>query len=477
MMTRREFGKLMVGAAGMAAVPGSSILAADGITEPTATAITDPKDLAKPTKAQLAWQEFELGMFIHMDMYVFKKWKYRRQWGKAVPSPKHFNPTKLDTDQWLEAAKSFGAKYSVMVGKHHSGFLQWQSDLYPYTMKQSPYKNGKGDIFEEFVKSCEKYGIKPGVYASTAHNAYQGVMNSKVNRGRGGQHHAGAQKKYALLCEKMIEELCSRYGDLVELWFDGGVRSPSQGGPNLAPILKKHQPNAVAFEGYRGISPNLARWCGNESGVSPYPCWSAITEELYDMRKRPKEKFVGDPDGSLWIPTECDAVLRGRGGAHDWHWVPNRVHTIHTVGELMHMYYSSVGRNSNLLLNSNPNNEGLIPDADMQRYKEFGDEIRKVFGNELAKGSGKGKSLEVKLTKPASVSHVVLMEDIAHGERIREYVVEGLIPGNKWQKLCEGTCVGHKRIEKFQALEVAKVRLTIKKSVGTPLIRKLSVLA
>ena len=423
--------------------------------------------LAKPTSAQMAWHDMELGMFFHFDIPVYQQdWKWRSF--KDFPDPDLYQPVKLDTDQWMEAAKAMGAKYAIFVAKHCSGFLQWQSDLYPYGVKQSSWRDGKGDVVAEFVKSCRKYGIKPGLYASVSANGYMQVDNpGLVNRGKGGDKKA--QAEYNRICEGMAEELWSRYGDLVEIWFDGGAIPPGKGGPDLVPLLKKYQPDAIAFQGPLGI-PNLIRWVGNERGVAPYPCWSSANEGTAEGGSIEKV-FGGRPDGTLWVPGECDVPVRN----HDWFWKPGHASKLYSLDHLVDMYYNSVGRNCNLLLNANINTDGLVPAADFKRYIEFGNEIKRRFNNPLAKTTGSDKLLLLSLKTPLKVNHVVVMESIAGGERVRSYSVEGLLPDGGWAELCNGQSVGHKRIQSFEVQTVSAVRLRIKESVGEPQIRELAV--
>lgn len=423
--------------------------------------------IVKPTPSQLAWHDMELGMFFHFDIPVYKQgWEWRTF--KDFPDPDLYQPTKLDTDQWMRAAQALGAKYAVFVAKHCSGFLQWSSDLYPYGVKQSSWREGTGDVVEEFIKSCHKYGIKPGLYASVAANAYLNVDNpGLVNQGKGGD--PKAQAEYNRICEQMAEELWSRYGELVEIWFDGGAIPAAEGGPDLVPILKKHQPHAVVFQGPIG-TPNLIRWLGNERGVAPYPCWS--TSNVGTSEGGTIEKvFGGDPDGHLWVPGECDVPIRN----HDWFWKPNREERLYALTDLMDMYYRSVGRNCNLLFNANIDPEGLVPEADFRRYVEFGEEIKRRFDNPLAKTAGKGGAVELSLESPSEINHVIIMEDIAHGERIRSYVVEGLQGDGEWVELCEGQSVGHKRIQDFEAKTLTKIRFKATASVAEPIIRELAV--
>jgi len=415
------------------------------------------QDLVKPTPEQAAWQDMELGLFIHYDLPVFKpEWNHRQY--ESRPGPEIFYPAKLDTEQWMEAAEALGAKYAVFVAKHGSGFLSWQSDQYPFGMKQSPYRNGQGDIVRDFVASCRKHGIRPGIYASMSSNGYLEVDNpGLVNRGKGGDPEA--QARYARVCEGMLTELWGNYGELFEVWFDGGVLDPRQGGPDMLPILHRLQPKAIVFQGPAAS----IRWIGNEDGVAPYPCWATVPEGR-------DYNGTGTPDGARWLPGECDVPVR-RG---IWLWLPGTEGELFTLDELMDKYYRSVGHNCNLLLNANPDPSGLIPEPDMKRYEEFGDEIRRRFGTSTAETSGHGAIVELKLKGLTRIDHVIVMEDIREGERVREYVVEGLADGG-WTELARGESIGHKRIQRFPPIAVRAVRLRTIKSVDGPIIRKLAV--
>ena len=445
-LTRRDFCSVVAGGVAGAA------LATQPIGSVAAKAAE--RQLPRPTSQQAAWQDMELGMFVHLDMVTFTGEPKPRQ----PADPNIYNPTRLDTDQWLETAKSFGAKYAVFVAKHCTGFLSWQSNAYDYGVKQSSWRGGRGDVVKDFLASCERYGIKPGLYASVTCNAYWTVDNPGiVNWGQGGD--ANKQAAYARVCEAMFTELWSNYGELTEIWFDGGALPTDKGGPNIVPIQKKHQPKAVVFQG----PARSIRWIGNEQGVASYPCWATVSGDG-DV------SGGGDPDGDRWLPGECDVPLPG----HDWFWEPRQDAKIRPMESLMDMYYRSVGRNCNLLLNATPDKTGLIPAANVKHYADFGKEIRRRFANPLAETHGEGTNVELTLPRPSRIDHVVIMEDITQGERIRAYDVEGLVGGERWQRLCEGRSVGHKRIERFNPVEVAKVRLRITKAVGSPVVRNLA---
>lgn len=424
--------------------------------------------LPKPTRAQAAWQDFELGIVFHFDMPVFapEGWKDYKQ----VFDPNLYQPAKLDTDQWIAAAKEMGCRYAIFTATHFNGFLQWQSDLYPYGLKQTSWRGGKADIFGDFVKSCRKAGIAPGVYLSCHRNAYQKVWGYQVNWGKGGAEQAA----FARVGERMTEELVSRYGPLCEIWYDAGLPAPGEGGPDVLPIVDRHQKNTVF---YHSPQRREHRWIGNESGYAGDPCWSTMpdlagAERAHKRAGQNRELLLhGDPDGTLWSPGMVDVPIRN----HEWFWRPNADHKVYRPEAMVEMYYKSVGLNSTLIFGGTPNRDGLIPEADFKSYAAFGKEIRRRFGKPVAETKGRGHSVTLKLRKPARIDHVSLMETITEGERIRGYTVEALTGPSQWTKLGAGESVGHKRIHRFNGVEAAEVRLTVTKSIAEPMIRSLAV--
>jgi len=418
----------------------------------------DVKSLPRPTKNQAQWQDYEIGIFYHYDMNAFiPNWNHRKY--DNFPKPEIFNPTKLNVNQWMEVAKSLDAKYAVLTATHGSGFMLWQSDAYPYGMKQSPYMNGKGDIVKDFVTACRTNGVEPGLYCHMRVNGWwQADHPGVVNRGKGGNPEL--QAKYAASKIQQVKELWGNYGKLAEIWFDGGLPD-STAGFNVMPYAKKLQPNAMI---YGGGEPKIEtiRWVGWEKGKVGYPCWSTGTNP-FDTKR-------GSPDEKDWCPGEADVDILGG----DWMWSPEADKKLLTVDQLMDIYYKSVGHNCNLLINAAPGTDGLISQAQLDRFKEFGQEIKRRFGKSVAEKSGKGDLLELNLKQSQTIDHVILMEQITKGERVREYTIEGKI-GTEWKKIGGGSCIGHKRIERFDPVEVRAVRLKINRSVGTPLIRKFAI--
>ena len=425
--------------------------------------------LVKPTPQQVVWSDQELGMFFHMDLPIFQRRgkNVNTEHCPDILDPRIYNPAKLDTDQWMEAAKAMGAKYVVFVAYHGSGFMQWQSDLFPYGLKQSPWRGGKGDVVRSFVESARKYGMKPGLYAYARGGKY---LDSQfpVKRADGSVDMA-MQKAKSKMIERYLEELWRDYGEFFELWYDGGVLPVSQGGPDVESLVAKYQPNAILFQG-PGHMKNLVRWVGNERGVAPYPCWST-TEHVTQSHGDKEGRFAGHPDGAKWIPGECDLPLR----FHRWFWTPEnepkRGWRYWTDDELVDKYYTSVGRNCNMLLNANINTDGLVPEEDFGYYVRLGKNIRARFANPLATASGEGDVLEMALPAPGPVNQIAISEDIREGQRIRAYKVEGLLPGGGWKTLCEGTSVGHKRIQMFAPEAVARMRFTATASAAKPILK------
>lgn len=413
--------------------------------------------LPKPTPEQVAWQDAELGMMICLDLITFTDLR-EPNWQKAGKlDPNLYNPTQLNTDQWMDVAKAMGATYTVFVAKWCTGHLQWQTDLYPYGVKQSTWRDGKGDVVKDYIESSRKYGVKPGIYASVTANAYWEVNNpGLVNWGKGGDD--ARQAEYTRMSERMLKELWGNYGPLFEIWFDGGAPPVEKGGPNLIPMLRELQPKAIVFQGPAAS----IRWIGNEKGVAGYPCWATVAAS--------EAAGDGDPNGAIWQPAECDVPIRN----HEWFWNPNEEDKIYSLDALVDMYYKSVGRNCNMIVGITPDRSGLIPEADFKRAAEFGAEIRRRFGKGLAETQGKGETVELALEKPAVIDHAIVMEQIADGERVREYVIEGMV-GGAWKEIARGQSIGHKRIERFDPVEVSRVRLRCVKSVAEPLIRKLAV--
>lgn len=422
-------------------------------------------DIVKPNKIQQAWADAEIGVLIHMDMQVFVPDYNWRRYG-SHPDASAFNPAELDTDQWMEAASRLGAKYAVLVAKHGSGFSLWPTEAHDYSVKNSSWRDGEGDIVADFIASCKKYGIKPGIYANTNANGYL-----HTDRGLVAEGGPVSQVEYNAVVAKQLTELWSNYGDLFEIWFDGGVLTPKEGGADVLPLVKELQPDAIAFQGPLGHE-NLIRWVGNEQGTAPDPCWATADSTTNSDGVKIIEGLHGSPDAPFWCPGESDFTLRYNSSFEGgWMWHEGQDSLMFSVEELMEKYETSVGRNTNMLLGIVIDDHGLIPDADVRRIEEFGNAIKERYGTPLATISGKGETVSLKFKAPVRTDRVVLQEDISSGERVLEWHLEGIMPDGTATTLCQGTNIGHKRIARFDPVEVRSLRLVVDSSKARPLIR------
>ena len=422
-----------------------------------------------PTPEQRVWADAGIGVLIHYDITLFATEPFDYQRKETLPDLRNFNPSRLNTDQWVKAAKDGGAKYAVLVVKHGTGFTLWPSAVNPYHVGNTPWRNGKGDILADFIRSCHKYGISPGLYYNTNYNTYYGAGYTPFKDSL-------ARLRYNQAVLAQLTELWTRYGKLFEIWFDGGVMSDEKGGiaSQIADLIKKNQPQAILFQGPVG-NRNLVRWVGNEKGRAPYPLWSTADATTSATGAFEIKDLNGKPDGKIWCPGEADFPLRRDSGSRGgFMWNKNSENLLLSVDELVQSYCTSVGRNANMLLGMVIDTAGLCPEADVKRLREFGAKIKDVFSRPLAQASGKGDSFTLGFKIPKMVNYVVMMEDIAGGERVRRYEVEALVEGN-WKKVGEGISIGHKRIQEFDAVKTSKLRLTIKDSQGIPAIKSFAV--
>ena len=436
----------LMGATYVAAVALSLACAQGCAISKTGTSSGSQPKLTVPAPQQAVWQDFEIGMFIH---FAPNTWQDQEYDDLSTPLDK-INPNKLDTDQWVRAAELMGAKYIIFVAKHVGGFCMWHTDTTDYSIKNTPWRGGKGDVLGQLASSCKRRGMKLGVYLSPQDRKHKAVVSGKCKTPE-------EQSGYNKLYRQQLTEVLSRYGQMVEVWFDGSNVI------EVGDILKKYAPEAMIFQGPHAT----IRWVGNEEGFAPYPAWNAVPEEVWRACKATAEH--GDPNGTVWLPNECDARMR-----QDWFWNSRNAPTLKTVDQLMEMYYRSVGHGATLLLNHTPDQSGLIPEADVCRGAEFAAEVKRRFGKSLAEVSGKGATVELKLPRPHLIDHVITMEDIGRGERIRAYVIEGLA-GGQWRKLADGTAIGHKKIDRIPPVEVIAVRLRCTEHVGDPIVRKLAI--
>ena len=444
-----------------------------------------------PSERQLAWHDMEYYMFVHFTVNTFTD----KEWGYGDEKEKVFNPSELDCRQWARVAKDAGMKGIIITAKHHDGFCLWPSQYTSHSVKNSPWKDGKGDILKELRAACDEYGLKMGVYLSPWDR------NSAVY----------GTPEYLQYYRNQLRELLTGYGDIFEVWFDGanggdgfygGAREKRHidnktyyDWSNTHKIVRELQPNAVMFS---DAGPDV-RWVGNESGRGSLINWCLLNRDtMYPGGDFAKILGEGHEDGKYWVPAEVDVSIRP-----GWFWHASQDSLVRSPENLLDLYYSSVGRNSNLLLNVPPDKRGLLNEADVKSLMAFRELREKEFPKDLARGRKASSSwargcnfrasnindgnpetywcpregqadpfLKIDLGMSTIVNRIVIGEYIKLGQRVQEYTVEGL-EGGKWKKLIEGTTIGHKVIRKFPAINTSAIKVTFHKSKAVPLISTL----
>lgn len=425
--------------------------------------------IAKPTRQQLEWHEMELGVLIHycMEIYdpelgnVIHDW-YKTDRVRTAIAPEKIHPTKLNPEQWVRSAAELGAKYAVLVTNHCTGFSLWNTRVNDFSIAFTDWRGGGGDICWEFINACVKYGLKPGFYYSTGCNGYYNI-NDNWKWDYQSEHY----QEYVKNVVAQVTEIWTEYGDLFEIWFDGGIIPPELGGPDLTPLLLKYQSNAICFQGPRDY-PHNVRWVGNEDGLAPENCWATTNagEARYDGTASDEKAGEGDPDGIYYWPAETDMPNR----THDafgggWAWKEGEEHLLFTPEHLLDCYIRSVGRNSNLLLGMAISRDGDFQDE--EQFKAFGQLIRETFGTPLAKTED---GFRIELPCRQTINYFVIREDITDGQRIRGFRVlsDGVA-------VYESKCIGHKRIIPFADLQAQVIELEITEQVGYARIRDIAV--
>ena len=435
MLTRREMLSRVAGA-------GAAL---SGLRLPSPTLRSLAPRLARPTAAQRAWQDLELGMFVHFAPNTWQEKEYDDL--SLAPGAIMEN---VDTEQWVDTALTLGARYIVLVAKHAGGFCLWQTDTTDYSIKNSPWKGGRGDVMASLADACARRGLQLGVYLSPRDDKHGAGLSGKCAT-------PAAQPAYDELYRRQLTELLSHYGPIVELWLDGSSVVPT------GDIVARYQPDAMVFQGPQAT----IRWVGNEDGFAPYPCWNSLTAA--DAKTGIATALHGDPAGDVWMPVEVDVSIR----RPNWFWNTTDEAHLLTLDQLIEIYYRSVGRGTQLLLNMPPDRTGRIPALDAARAGEFGDEIRRRFGTAVGEGAVTGRLLDVSLGGTRRVDHVILQEVIVQGERVRGWTLEGYA-WNHWQPLAAGTEIGHKLIVPVRPDGYTILRLTITDAVDEPVIQRLA---
>jgi alpha-L-fucosidase len=435
--TRRAFvARLIAGLGVTAAVPRM------------ATAHDRRAPRPRPSAAQLAWQRDELAIFVHFGMNTFTD----REWGDGTESPSLFNPTQLDARQWARSAKAAGAKAMILTAKHHDGFCLWPTATTTHSVASSPWKQGRGDVVREFVDACRAEGLKPGLYCSPwdrNHPSY------------------GDSAHYNDVYIAQLTELLTRYGTISEVWFDGANGEGPNGKrqvydwPRNWALVRRLQPSAVMFS---DAGPDV-RWIGNERGVAGETNWSTIRPESVPFIGASGDEVIkalqeGHPDGAVWRPGETDVSIRP-----GWFHHAAEDPRVKTVDDLVALYFTSVGRNSKLLLNVPPTRDGQLHGVDVMRLasmrtaleRQFSAPHRPSSSTWRTTGAMSGERTFV-FSAPVSLSVLDLQETIADGQRVSAWTLSA--PGNS-APLAQGTTIGYRQLRRLAPTTVTGLTLRV----------------
>ncbi len=410
-----------------------------------------------PSSSQLAWQRDELALFLHFGVNTFTN----REWGDGTEDPAIFAPAQLDARQWTRTAKDAGFRTLILTAKHHDGFCLWPTATTDHSVAKSPFRGGTGDVVREFTDACRADGLKAGLYLSPwDRNAPAYGDSSRYND---------------MYCDQLTE-LLTRYGEVQEVWFDGANGEGPNGKrqeydwPRFWALVRKLQPGAVIFS---DAGPDI-RWIGNERGVAAETNWSTVDPAAVPFPGASGDAVMamlrhGDPDGSAWRPGETDVSIRP-----GWFYHPADDDRVKTVDQLVDLFFSSVGRNSKLLLNVPPTTSGLLHDTDVARLKGMHQDLTGLFAQDFAARtqrwrltSERSAVSEVDLGRIALVSVSDSREDVARGQVVARYSLEGS-DGGPWRPLAHGSTIGYRKLDRFAATEVRRVRLLIEDAVDTP---------
>jgi alpha-L-fucosidase len=443
-----------------------------------------------PTQKQVDWQEMEFYAFVHFSLNTFTN----KEWGYGDESPELFNPTNLDVRQWARVVKEAGMKGIILVAKHHDGFCLWPSAYTQRSVKNSPWKNGKGDLVKELAAACKEYGLKLGLYLSP-------WDRNRADYGK---------PEYVTYFRNQLKELLSNYGDVFEMWFDGANGGDGYyGGANETrkintleyykwdetyKLIYKIAPNTLVW----GVGPSEARWIGNEEGRAGKTNWSLLRQRDELAGKVHYSEFMsGHQDGEKWVPGEADVSIRP-----GWFYHAIEDDKVRPLDEMVDIYYESIGRNATLLLNLPVDKRGLVHENDQARLKELVSTIKEDFKTDVltatkisadnVRGNNaefaakkvsdrnkntywatddniKSASIVFEFNKPTPINRILLQEYIKLGQRVKAFNVEAKVD-EKWISLAQETTIGYKRILRIDRVTASALKINIADSKASILI-------
>lgn len=454
-----------------------------------------------PTSRQLNIESMEFYAFIHYTVNAFTD----NEWGDGTEDPRIFNPSALDANQWVSAVKAAGMKGLILTCKHHDGFCLWPSAYTEHSVKNSPFRGGKGDVVREVSDACKRAGIQFGIYLSPWDR-----NNSTYGQGKAYDDYFCAQ----------LRELLTGYGEVFSVWFDGACGEGKNGKrqefdwERYYGLIRSIQPNACITV----MGPDV-RWCGNEAGDTRESEWSVLPTEFFSQEEIAaksqqtddvtfREKTINQMDRDLgsrdflqgakglrWWPAETDVSIRP-----GWFYHASEDDQVRTPQNLIDIWYRSVGGNSTLLLNIPPDRFGLLHENDVKSLREMGEYIQNVFADNLAKDAhftadsddgihtadalrndsydsyyktndGVNTAvLHICLNKVYDISHVVIKEHIPMSQRIEKYRTDAKLSDGTWKEIAKGTTIGYKKIDRFETVSTDEIRICIEDSRVCPVL-------
>lgn len=460
----------------------------------TSTAPPPNPVLPVPNEHQLVWQDLEFYGFVHFNMNTFTN----MEWGTGAEDPALFNPTAFDANQWAQVCKDAGMKGIIITAKHHDGFCLWPTSTTEHSIKNSPYKNGKGDIIQEIADACKAQGLKFGVYLSPWDR----------------NHAAYGTPEYVDVFRTQLRELLTQYGEVFEVWFDGANGGTGYYGganedrkvdkrnyydwPTTYAMIRELQPQAVIF-GDAGLD---VRWVGNEHGFAYETTWSNLMRDsVYGGMPEYSEKYsAGQENGTHWVPAEADVSIRP-----GWYYHEYEDHKVRSLPELLDIYYNSIGRNASLLLNFPVDRRGLIHENDIAQLNKLTAKIAEDFAENLVtkqtsitsdRDRGRGYeaknvldekldtywatsdgevsgSIIIEFKEPIIFNRFLVQEHIALGQRVKEFKVEVETEAG-WNTIAEQTTIGYKRILRLKDTTAKAIRFTVVDAKASPTISNIA---
>ena len=440
------------------AIASAAVMGARGLRGTDALDRADALVLPRPTPAQLSWQRDELAMFVHFGVNTFTD----REWGDGTEDPRIFDPVALDARQWARTARAAGFKAMILTAKHHDGFCLWPTRTTTHGVVSSPWRDGHGDLVREFVDACRAEGLKAGLYLSPWDR------NASVY---------GDSRRYNDFYLAQLTELLTQYGTIHEVWFDGANGEGPNGKrqlyewPRIWNTVRRLQPSAVMFS---DAGPDV-RWIGNERGAAGTTNWSMVRPDIVTVPGMSGDEVMrslqnGDRDGTVWRPGETDVSIRP-----GWFHHPAEDTLVRSADDLLQLYFTSVGRNSKLLLNVPPTRDGLFHANDVASLYSMRARRDALFARDIAAGAthrfrmtgARSAELVTTLRQPSEVGVLDLREEIAGGQRVASYRVDAF-DGTSWRELTRGTTIGHRRIERVTLGVYSQLRVVVTEAIASP---------